>query len=80
MNMPFKSNMMGRIGKMDIEGQIEILERAIHEKPSAIILAASDYNLLVPIADKINVDSGISSKISSSFIATDNYAAGGQAG
>ncbi|WP_248925090.1 substrate-binding domain-containing protein [Paenibacillus hamazuiensis] len=72
----------------DIDGQIRLLEQAIAEKPQAIVLAASDYNRLVPVAQSIvnagikliTVDSGLSGNISSSFIATDNYEAGKKAG
>lgn len=80
--------MLGTETESDIDGQIAILEKAIEDKPKAIILAASDYNRLVPVADKIidagikliTVDSGLNGGISSSFIATDNYAAGLKAG
>jgi len=78
----------GVIAESDIDGQIALLEKAIAERPKAIVLAASDYNLTVPIARKIRdagiplitVDSGLNGGISQSFIATDNYKAGRQAG
>jgi ribose transport system substrate-binding protein len=79
---------VGAIAESDIEGQIALLEKAIADRPKAIVLAASDYNLTVPIATKIRdagiplitVDSGLNGGISRSFIATDNYKAGRQAG
>jgi len=79
---------VGAIAEADIEGQIALLEKAIEERPKAIVLAASDYNLTVPIAKKIRdagiplitVDSGLNGGISKSFIATDNDKAGRQAG
>jgi ribose transport system substrate-binding protein len=72
----------------DIEGQIKLLEEALEIKPSAVILAANDYNRVVPIAqrivnEKINlvtVDSGLNGEVSSSFIGTNNYEAGVKAG
>jgi ribose transport system substrate-binding protein len=68
----------------DIEGQIRLLDKAIAAKPSSIILAATDYNRLIPASKKIldsgikliTVDSGLNGGISASFIATDNFAAG----
>lgn len=75
---------MGTPAESDIAEQIKLVEEAIAQKPKAIILAATDYNRLVPVAHKvidaditlITVDSGLEGGISSSFIATDNYAAG----
>lgn len=72
----------------DVNGQKEILEELISEKPSAVILAALDYNALVPVIKKINlnnipiitIDSGINSNIPESFIATDNIDAGEKLG
>jgi ribose transport system substrate-binding protein len=72
----------------DISGQIAILEEVILSKPDAIVLAAADYNALVPSAEKIKqagialvtLDSGINSTIPRSFIATDNIAGGKKMG
>ncbi|MFD0680221.1 MULTISPECIES: substrate-binding domain-containing protein [unclassified Paenibacillus] len=72
----------------DIDGQIRLLEQAIVDKPKAIILAATDYNRIVPVAQKIvnagikliTVDSDLMGDLSASFIATDNYAAGQKVG
>ena len=72
----------------DTDTQIAILETIIPRKPSAIVLAACDYNRLVPIVKKIHekhiplivIDSGINSDIPLSFIATDNSVAGEKAG
>ncbi|MFD0672957.1 substrate-binding domain-containing protein [Cohnella sp. GCM10027633] len=79
---------VGTVSESDIDGQIALLEKAIETKPKAIVLAASDYNRIVPVAEKIRaagiplvtVDSGLNGGISESFIATDNYEAGKQAG
>jgi ribose transport system substrate-binding protein len=78
----------GTLTELDIDGQIALLEQAILDKPQVIILAATDYNRIVPVAKRIvaagikliTVDSGLRDGISSSFIATDNYAAGQKAG
>jgi ribose transport system substrate-binding protein len=79
---------LGTEKESDIDGQIRLLEDAITQKPTAILLAATDYNLIVPIAHKIvqsgikliTVDSGLNGDLSASFIATDNYSAGMKAG
>lgn len=74
--------------EIDIDVQIAQLEQAILEKPDAIVMAATDYNKLVPVAQAIvkagikliTVDSSINSNDALSFIATDNLAAGRKAG
>jgi ribose transport system substrate-binding protein len=78
----------GPQSEFDVSGQIQMLEDSILSKPDAIVLAASDYQSLVPIAHKIRklgiclviIDSGINSEIANSFIATDNIAAGHKMG
>lgn len=78
----------GSLYESDVKGQIRILEKAIEEKPDGIILAASDYNALVPLAEEIVnkgiklvcFDSGINSDVAESFVATDNILAGRQIG
>jgi ribose transport system substrate-binding protein len=72
----------------DVDTQIDILKNVITRKPSVVILAACDYNRLVPVVKIIDekqiplivIDSGINSDIPLSFIATDNVAAGEKAG
>ncbi|OXM86186.1 substrate-binding domain-containing protein [Paenibacillus rigui] len=79
---------IGTEKESDIDGQIRVLEEAILQKPKAIILAATDYNRLVPAAQKavqagillITVDSALNGDTAASFIATDNYTAGQKAG
>lgn len=79
---------VGTVAESDIDGQIALLEKAIADQPKAIVMAASDYDRLVPVAMKIKaagiplitVDSGLNGGISASFIATDNYEAGRKAG
>jgi ribose transport system substrate-binding protein len=78
----------GPLQENDVETQIKLLESSIEQKPSAIILAANDYNMLIPTVKKINekripliiIDSGINSDIPVSLIATDNIVAGKKAG
>jgi ABC-type sugar transport system, periplasmic component len=80
-------SIIGPPTEREIDLQIKQLEQAIREKPDAIVMAATDYNRLVPLAKQIKkagiklitVDSGINSSDSLSFIATDNIAAGQKA-
>jgi ribose transport system substrate-binding protein len=72
----------------DIDGQIRIVEQAILLRPKAIVLSATDYERLVPVARKIRsegiplvlLDSGINGDEAESLIATDNVEAGRKAG
>lgn len=72
----------------DVDEQIALVEQAIGEKPDAIVLAANDFDRLVPIAEKVRskgikliiVDSGINSDAAHSSVATDNVNAGQKAG
>ncbi|PZD95814.1 LacI family transcriptional regulator [Paenibacillus sambharensis] len=78
----------GTAEEADVEGQITLLEQAVREKPQAIILAATDYNRLMPAVTQVReagitlvtVDSGVSGEPAASLIATDNYEAGRKAG
>jgi len=68
----------------DVQGQIAIVRQAIGEKPDAIVLAAADYNLLVPLAREVKsrgirlvcIDSFISSNDDDVRIGTDSYEGG----
>jgi len=72
----------------DIDDQIHIMASVIKQRPAAILLAASDYNALAPLARQahaagiklVTIDSGINSSAPESFIATDNVEAGRKAG
>jgi ribose transport system substrate-binding protein len=72
----------------DIDQQIEILAGVVEQRPDAILLAASDYNRLVPYVEQarergitvVTLDSALNSDIPVSFVATDNVAAGVEAG
>ncbi|MBN1845927.1 MAG: substrate-binding domain-containing protein [Sedimentisphaerales bacterium] len=68
----------------DREKQIQIIEDAIVQQASGIILAPNDAKALVPVVEKIAdrgipcviIDSGIETKRYNSFLATDNYNGG----
>ena len=72
----------------NIAGQIDIVKKAMEEKPDAIVLAAADYNRLVPLAGEIKrrgillvcVDSFINSDDSDVRVGTDNYEGGQKCG
>jgi len=82
------AKVVGPQRETDVDVQIDILKQVIREKPDAILLAATDYNRIVPLAEEIDeagiplmtVDSGVNSDIPRSFIATDNVEAGKKAG
>jgi ribose transport system substrate-binding protein len=71
----------------DVDQQIALLEKAIEEKPDAIVLAASDYERMAPLARKVKeqgillltMDSSLPDHISEGHIATDNIKAAQQA-
>jgi ribose transport system substrate-binding protein len=71
----------------DVDEQMKLMEKAIHDKPDAIILAASDYQRLAPLARKaeengihlLTLDSRLPEHLSEGHIATDNVRAAGQA-
>ncbi|MEH7481067.1 substrate-binding domain-containing protein [Neobacillus drentensis] len=70
-----------------VDEQMELLEKAIHEKPDAIVLAAADYQRLAPLARKakengillLTLDSRLPEHLSEGHIATDNVNAAGKA-
>ena len=78
----------GPLSEIDIQGQIEIVRAAIQERPDAIVLAAADYNLLVPLAREIKrrgiplvcIDSFINSDDADVRIGTDSYEGGQKCG
>lgn len=71
----------------NVDEQMKLMEKAIHEKPDAIILAAADYQRLAPLARKakengihlLTLDSRLPEHLSEGHIATDNVKAAGQA-
>ncbi len=78
----------GTTSESDIEGQIAVVRKAMDERPDAIVLAAADYNLLVPLAREIKrrgirlvcVDSFINSNDADVQVGTDNYEGGQKCG
>ncbi len=72
----------------DIEQQVEILAAVVAQKPAGVILAASDYEALAPLASEarnrgialVTIDSAVAGDASASFVATDNLRAGEKAG
>ncbi|QJD82224.1 substrate-binding domain-containing protein [Cohnella herbarum] len=78
----------GSKAETDVDEQIALVEKAILNRPDAIVLAANDYDRLVPIAEEVKksgikliiVDSGINSEVAQSIVATDNVKAGQEAG
>jgi ribose transport system substrate-binding protein len=77
-------SLRGPKNERDLQGQIDIVLQAIEEKPDAIVLAAADYNLLVPLAREIRrrgivlvcIDSFIHSDDANVRIGTDSYEGG----
>ncbi len=69
--------------EIDLADQIAFVEEGISKEPMAIILAASDYNGLVEVSEKVveakitfvTIDSDVNMIEDHSFIATDNIAA-----
>lgn len=74
----------GPENETEIEEQIKLVEKAIDEKPKAIVLAAVDFVHLDQVVERatkygipvITIDSGIHSELPISHIATDNKEAG----
>jgi len=74
----------GPASETDVQGQISIVEQAIREKPDAIVLAAGDYNALVPAAREVKrrgiplvcIDSFLNSDDADVRIGTDNEEGG----
>lgn len=79
---------VGPLYERDVDGQIRILKDVVAAHPAGILLAASDYNRLVPLAEQaakegitvVTLDSALNSTVPVSFVATDNVAAGRKAG
>jgi ribose transport system substrate-binding protein len=78
----------GPMYEIDISGQIAMIRQAMEEMPDAIVFAAADYNLLVPLAREIKrrgiplvcIDSFINSDDADVRIGTDSYEGGQKCG
>ena len=79
---------LGPKSETQIDEQIQIIQNTIQAKPDAIVLAASDYDRLVPVAAEVRaahiplvtIDSFINGNNADTKIGTDNYDAGQKAG
>lgn len=82
------SAILGPDSETQVYEQIRIIENAVNSKPDAIVLAASDFDKLVPVARQIKaaniplvtIDSFIRGDDADSKIGTNNFNAGRQAG
>jgi ribose transport system substrate-binding protein len=87
-DLGFDVSIRGPRLESDIDGQIAILTKAIEEKPDAIVLAAADYNLLIPAAQEarrrgirlVCIDSFLNSDDADVRIGTDSYEGGQKCG
>jgi ribose transport system substrate-binding protein len=78
----------GPWAESDVLGQLRIVDEVIAERPTAIILAATDYVALVGSVEKardegirvVTLDSGVDSSVPATFVATNNVEAGEKAG
>jgi len=83
-----EAKVTGSLNEADVEQQIAAVDAAIARKPDAIVLAATDRDRLVPVAERaakrgirlIILDSGIASERAISTVSTDNIKAGREAG
>jgi ribose transport system substrate-binding protein len=81
-------SIVGPQSETQVDEQIQIIRTAIRSKPDAIVLAAADYDRLVPVAKEIKdahiplvtIDSFIKGDYADTKIGTDNYNAGQKAG
>lgn len=81
-------SILGPFRETQVDEQIRIVKQAIQLKPDAIVLAATDYDRLVPVAKEIKeahiplitIDSFINSQDADTKIGTNNYEAGKNAG
>ncbi|GIP03883.1 D-ribose ABC transporter substrate-binding protein [Paenibacillus lautus] len=81
-------SVVGPSQEIEVDLQIRLLEEAVKQKPNAIVMAAGDYNSLVPVAESIRkagiplimIDSAVNGDYAQSLIATDNVNAGQKAG
>lgn len=70
--------------EIDLDHQMSLVEEGIEMNPLAIVLAASDYNALAPVSEKvieekiplIMMDSDVNIGVDHSFIATNSILAG----
>lgn len=83
-----EAKVTGSRTEADVEQQIAAVDAAIARKPDAIVLAATDRERLVPVAERVAksgirliiLDSGIASERAAGTVSTDNIKAGREAG
>jgi ribose transport system substrate-binding protein len=79
---------LGPVSETQVDDQIRIMQNALLEKPAAIVLAATDFDRLVPVASQVKaahiplvtIDSFVNSNDAGAKIGTNNFAAGRNAG
>ncbi|AWP27191.1 substrate-binding domain-containing protein [Paenibacillus sp. Cedars] len=80
-------SVVGPPREIQVDLQIQMLQEAIKQPPDAIVMAAGDYNRLVPTVESIRkagiplimIDSAVNGDYAQSLIATDNFNAGQKA-
>jgi ribose transport system substrate-binding protein len=80
-------SIVGPFSETQVDEQIKIIQDAIQARPDAIVLSATDYDRLVPVAKQvkeahiplITIDSFINSQDANTKIGTNNYDAGQKA-
>lgn len=80
-------SVVGPPREIQVDLQIQMLQVAIKQQPDAIVMAAGDYNRLVPTVESIRkagiplimIDSAVNGDYAQSLIATDNFNAGQKA-
>lgn len=85
-NIDYEIN--GPTHESDIQTQMQMMRAAIDKNPDAIILAAGDYELLVPLCAEavkkgirvIMLDSDVNYDQTGCFVGTNNYELGGKLG
>ncbi len=78
----------GPMSETQVDEQIQMIREAIQIKPAAIVLAATDFDRLIPVAMEVKaagiplvtIDSFINGDYADTKIGTDNYDAGQKAG
>lgn len=81
-------SIQGPMSETQVDEQILIIRNAIKTKPDAFVIAAADYDRLIPIATEIKdaqiplvtIDSFINGEVADTRIGTNNYDAGQKAG
>jgi ribose transport system substrate-binding protein len=81
-------SIQGPMSETQVDEQITIIKNALKTKPDAFVIAAADFDRLIPVAKEIKaaniplvtIDSFINGDMADTKIGTDNYDAGQKAG